>query len=139
MARGVNKVILIGNLGDDPVLNTTSSGVNVVNINLATSESWNNAEGEKQERTEWHRLVFWRKIAEIVAQYAHKGSKLYIEGSLRTRKWEDKEGVEKYTTEIVVEEMNLLDPAPSNGQARSAATPEPAMAGAVDEPDDLPF
>lgn len=109
MARGVNKVILIGNAGGNPELRSTGSGSAVANLTLATSESWKDKQtGEQQDRTEWHRLVFFGRLAEIAGDYIKKGSKLYIEGSLRTRKWE-KEGVDHYTTEIVVAEMQLLD------------------------------
>lgn len=106
--RGLNKVTLIGNAGSDPEVRSTGSGA-VANLTLATSESWTDKNtGEKQERTEWHRLVFFGKLADIAGEYIKKGSKLYIEGSLRTRKW-DKNGVDQYTTEIVVAEMILLD------------------------------
>ena len=111
MSRGgVNKVILIGNLGSDPEVKYTTSGVPVANLNLATNESWTDKSGEKQERTEWHRLVFWRKLAEIVGQYLRKGSKIYVEGRLETRSWDDAQsGQKRYTTEIVVNDMQMLD------------------------------
>jgi len=109
MARGVNKVILIGNLGRDPETRAMPSGASVCNINIATSESWKDRQsGEQQERTEWHRVVMFNRLAEIAAEYLHKGSQVYIEGSLRTRKWQDKQGVERYTTEIVANEMQML-------------------------------
>ena len=108
--RGVNKVILIGNLGADPEVRYTPDGAPVANFNLATSESWNDrTSGEKQERTEWHRLVVWRKLAEIAGQYLKKGSKIYIEGKLQTRSWEDQSGQKRYTTEVVVNELQMLD------------------------------
>ena len=110
MARGVNKVILIGNLGSDPEVKYLSSGVPVANVSLATSESWTDKQsGERQEKTEWHRLVIWRKTAEIAGQYLRKGSKIYVEGRLETRSWEDQSGQKKYTTEIVVNDMQMLD------------------------------
>jgi len=110
MSRGVNKVILIGNLGSDPEVKYTTSGVPVANVSLATSESWTDKQsGERQEKTEWHRLVIWRKTAEIAGQYLRKGSKIYVEGRLETRSWEDQSGQKKYTTEIVVNDMQMLD------------------------------
>ena len=110
MARGVNKVILIGNLGSDPEVRYTPDGVPVANFNLATSESWNDRNtGERQERTEWHRLVLWRKLAEIAGQYLKKGAKVYVEGKLQTRSWDDQSGQKRYTTEIVVNDMQMLD------------------------------
>ena len=109
MARGINKVILIGNLGDDPEVRYTQGGSAVANIRLATSESWKDKEsGEKQERTEWHRVVFFGRLAEIVAEYLKKGSQVYVEGSIRTNKWQDKEGKDRYTTEIIANEMQML-------------------------------
>jgi single-strand DNA-binding protein len=118
MARGVNKVILIGNLGSDPEVRYTPSGSAVANANLATSESWRDkTTGELQDRTEWHRIVFFNRLAEIVGEYLYKGSKIYVEGSLRTRKWQDKNGVERHTTEIIANEMHILDSrATGNGQ-----------------------
>ncbi|MBI93625.1 MAG: single-stranded DNA-binding protein [Gemmatimonadaceae bacterium] len=109
MARGVNKVILIGNLGGDPEVRYTPNGAAVANVNLATNESWTDRNGEKQDRTEWHRLVFWSKLAEIVGQYLKKGSKVYIEGRLQTRSWDDQSGQKRYTTEVVVNDMQMLD------------------------------
>ncbi len=110
MARGVNKVILIGNLGKDPEAKSFANGGSVTNITLATSESWRDKEGNQQERTEWHNVVFHNKLGEIVSQYCRKGSKVYIEGSLRTRKWQDKTtGQDRYTTEVHATEMQMLD------------------------------
>ena len=110
MARGVNKVILIGNLGSDPEVRYTPDGVPVANFNLATSESWNDRNtGERQERTEWHRLVLWRRQAEVAGQYLKKGSKIYVEGKLQTRSWDDQSGQKRYTTEVVVFDMQMLD------------------------------
>ena len=110
-SRGVNKVILVGNLGNDPETRAFPSGDMVTNITVATSESWKDKQtGQPQERTEWHRVVFHRRLAEIAGEYLHKGSKVYIEGSLRTRKWQDKAtGQDRYTTEIVAREMQMLD------------------------------
>jgi len=110
MARGINKVILIGNLGNDPEVRYTPSGSAVANVSLATSDSWKDKQtGENQERTEWHRVVFFNRLAEIVGEYLKKGSKVFVEGSIRTRKWQDKNGVDRYTTEIVANEMQMLD------------------------------
>lgn len=110
MARGVNKVILIGNLGNDAEVRYTPSGSAVATISLATSETWRDKQtGELQDRTEWHRVVFFNRLAEIVGEYLHKGSKIYVEGSLRTRKWQDKTGMEHYTTEVIANEMHMLD------------------------------
>ncbi len=109
MARGINKVILIGNLGKDPETKTFANGGSVTNVTLATSESWKDRDGNQQERTEWHNVVFHNKLGEVVAQYLRKGSKAYIEGSLRTRKWQDKDGRDRYTTEIHANEMQMLD------------------------------
>jgi len=107
--RGVNKVILVGNIGQDPETRYLPSGGAVTNVTLATSESWKDKNtGENQERTEWHRIVFYNKLAEIVAEYVKKGSKLYVEGSLRTRSWEQ-DGVKRYATEIIADEMQMLD------------------------------
>ncbi|MCG8393653.1 MAG: single-stranded DNA-binding protein [Pseudomonadales bacterium] len=110
MARGVNKVILIGNLGADPETRFMPSGGAVTNIRLATSETWKDRQsGQMQERTEWHRVVFFNKLGEIAGEYLKKGSKVYIEGSIRTRKWQGQDGQDRYTTEIVANEMQMLD------------------------------
>lgn len=109
MARGVNKVILVGNLGRDPEVKYTASGAAVANVTVATTESWSDKQtGEKQEKTEWHRVVFFRRLAEIVGEYLRKGSQVYIEGKLQTRKWQDQNGQDRYTTEIVANEMQML-------------------------------
>ncbi len=109
MARGVNKVILIGNLGADPETRAMPSGSTVANLSIATTESWRDKQsGDKQERTEWHRVALFGRLAEIAAEYLRKGSQVYIEGSLRTRKWQDKQGNERYTTEIVGNELQML-------------------------------
>ena len=114
MARGINKVIIVGNCGQDPETRYMPSGGAVTNLSLATSESWKDKNtGDQQERTEWHRVVFFNRLAEIVEQYVKKGSKVYVEGSLRTRKWQGQDGADRYTTEIVASEMQMLD---SRGQ-----------------------
>ena len=129
MARGVNKVILVGNLGKDPETRYMPSGGAVTNITVATSESWKDKQtGQQQERTEWHRVVFFNRLAEIAAEYLRKGSKVYLEGSLRTRKWQGQDGQDRYTTEIVASEMQMLD---SRG---SAAGYEPATVSSQQQP-----
>ena len=159
MARGVNKVILIGNLGSDPEVRYTPDGVAVANFSVATSESWKDRNtGERQERTEWHRLVLWRQLAEIASKYLKKGAKIYVEGRLQTRSWDDQSGQKRYTTEIVVNDMQMLDSRgeggegggrdagrsftdrPASGQsAGPAAQPDaPPPPGGYDD-DDLPF
>ncbi len=121
MARGVNKVILIGNLGRDPETRYTPHGVAVTTVTIATSDVWKDKQtGEQQERTEWHRVVFFSRLAEIAAEYLKKGSRVYVEGSLRTNKWQDKTGQDRYTTEIIANEMQLLD-----SRSGSSATPPP--------------
>ena len=155
MARGVNKVILIGNLGNDPDIRYTAGGAAVANISLATAESWRDKEsGEQQERTEWHRIVFFGRLAEIVGEYLRKGSQVYVEGRLQTRKWQDKEGVDRYTTEIVANEMQMLgsksggsanyEPAQQQPQnnapaQKPAASNNSAAAPTDDFDDDIPF
>ena len=110
MARGINKVTLIGNLGADPETRHTPSGSAVTNIRVATSESWKDKQtGEHQERTEWHQVVIWNRLGEVAGEYLRKGSKVYIEGSLRTRKWQGQDGQDRYTTEIVASDMQMLD------------------------------
>lgn len=110
MSRGINKVILIGNLGNAPEIRYTPGGSAIANVSIATSDGWRDKQtGEMQERTEWHKVVFFNRLAEIVGEYLHKGSKIYVEGSLRTRKWQDKNGLDRYTTEIIANEMHILD------------------------------
>ncbi len=122
-SRGVNKVILIGNLGQDPEMRYMPNGNAVANATVATSESWKDKNtGEAQEKTEWHRVVFFRRLAEIVGEYLKKGSKVYIEGRLQTRKWTDKDGQDRNTTEIVADQMQMLD---SRGGASSSAGDSP--------------
>jgi single-strand DNA-binding protein len=152
MARGINKVILIGNLGADPESRSMPSGMNVTNLRIATSESWKDKQtGEMQERTEWHNVAMFGRLAEISAQYLRKGSQVYIEGRLRTRKWQDKEGRDRYTTEIVADEMQMLGGRGGAGGGMGGAAPErapgraeaavEAAAGPAGEPfdDDIPF
>lgn len=116
MARGVNKVILVGNLGQDPQIKYLPSGSPVVNLSLATSESWKDKNtGQVQDRTEWHRLVIFGRLAEIAAQYLKKGSQIYVEGKLQTRKWQGQDGQDRYTTEINVNEMQMLGSAGGSG------------------------
>ena len=121
----VNKVILVGNLGKDPETRYMSSGDAVCNITIATSESWKDKNsGEKREVTEWHKIVFYRKLAEIAGQYLRKGSLIYIEGSLKTRKWQDKDGQDRYTTEITVNEMTMLGGRGDAGGGQSSGEPQ---------------
>jgi single-strand DNA-binding protein len=128
MARGVNKVILIGNLGKDPETRYMPSGSAVTNLTLATSESWKDKQsGEQQERTEWHKVAMFGRLAEIAAEYLRKGSQVYVEGKLRTRKWQDKEGKDRWTTEIVADEMHMLG---GKGGGASAGAGAGAMGGA---------
>lgn len=108
MKKGVNKVLLLGNLGNDPEVRYMPNGTAVANLSLATSESWNDQQGQQHERTEWHRLTMYRRLAEIAGEYLKKGSQIYVEGKLQTRKWQDQQGQDRYTTEIVVEEMQML-------------------------------
>jgi len=126
MARGVNKVILVGNLGADPETRYTAAGAAITNIRVATSESWRDKQtGENQERTEWHRVVFFSRLAEIAGEYLRKGSQVYIEGKLRTNKWQDKSGQDRYSTDIVADEMQMLGNREGGGAARSAP-PQPS-------------
>ena len=155
----VNKVILIGNLGRDPETRYMPDGGAITNISVATTDVWKDKQGEKQEKTEWHRVAFFGKLAEIAGEYLKKGSQVYVEGRLQTRKWQDKEGVDKYTTEIVADRMQMLGsrqgmggggadreaPAEREGAgARSAGAAKPAAAKAAggkfdDFEDDIPF
>lgn len=156
MARGINKVIIVGNCGQDPETRYLPSGGAVTNISIATSESWKDKNtGEQQERTEWHRVVFFNRLGEIAGEYLKKGSKVYVEGSLRTRKWQGQDGADRYTTEIVASEMQMLDsrggqdaggyqqqaprqnPAPQQNQAPQQAQQAPQEMGGFD--DDIPF
>ncbi|MAR60448.1 MAG: single-stranded DNA-binding protein [Gammaproteobacteria bacterium] len=144
MARGINKVIIVGNLGADPDSRAMPSGNAVTNISVATSESWNDREtGEKQEKTEWHRVVFFNRLAEIAAQYLKKGSQVYVEGKLQTRKWEDKEGNERWTTEVVANQMQMLGDRMSNDMSNDNASSSQSSSDndfSTDEfDDDIPF
>lgn len=160
MARGINKVIIVGNLGNDPEMRYMPSGGAVTNVSIATSESWKDKQtGEAKERTEWHRVVFYNRLAEIAGEYLRKGSKIYIEGSLRTRKWQDQSGADRYSTEIIGAEMQMLDsrggdqaqggfaPSASRVPAPQAQShPEPAQSSTPAQPsmeeefdDEIPF
>jgi len=159
MARGINKVILVGNLGQDPETRAMPSGKAVTNVRIATTDSWRDKQsGEQKENTEWHSVVFFDRLAEIAAEYLRKGSQVYVEGRLRTRKWQDKSGNDRYTTEIVANEMQMLGGrgGGGGGGAASGASPgaprrepapadeysqAPAAAGGKDEAfdDDIPF
>lgn len=130
MARGVNKVILVGNLGKDPETRYMPSGSAVTNLTLATSESWKDKQtGEQQDRTEWHKIAMFGRLAEIAAEYLRKGSQIYVEGKLRTRKWQDKEGKDRYTTEIVADEMQMLGSKGGGAGAGAAAMGAGAASG----------
>jgi single-strand DNA-binding protein len=158
VARGINKVILIGNVGSDPEVRYMPNGNAVSTLSIATSETWKDKQtGEKQDRTEWHRVVFYNRLGEIAGEYTKKGSRIYIEGSLRTRKWQDQQGVERYTTEIIANEMQLLDtrqgsadmsaaPAASRQAAPAARAQQAPAPAAMDQhegfellDDDIPF
>ncbi|EDY2030066.1 single-stranded DNA-binding protein [Salmonella enterica] len=120
--RGVNKVILMGNVGQDPEVRNMPNGDAVANLTIATSEVWNDKNtGEKKEQTEWHRVTFWRKSAEIIQQYVHKGDRLYVEGKLQTRKWTDQSGQDRYTTEIIAEEFQMLGSRQQQGGQQGGA------------------
>lgn len=155
MARGINKVILVGNLGQDPETRYMPNGKAVTNLRIATSESWKDKQtGEQREQTEWHSVVMYDRLAEIAAEYLRKGSQVYLEGKLRTRKWQDKEGRDRYTTEIIANEMQMLGGRAGGGmgtesrsEPRAAAPADrgggggaaPAPARDTDFDDDIPF
>lgn len=142
MARGVNKVILIGNLGNDPEVRYTPNGSAIANISLATSEIWKDKQtGDNQERTEWHRVVFFNRLAEIVGEFLKKGAKIFVEGSLRTRKWQDKNGMDRYTTEIIASNMQILDSrqAGSADYSNNSSSSHEPMTTVDDFDDDIPF
>lgn len=153
MARSVNKVILIGHLGADPETRVMPSGMTVANVRLATSENWKDKQsGETQERTEWHSVALFGRLGEVAAEYLRKGSQVYIEGRLRTRKWQDKEGRDRYTTEIIANDMQMLGGRGGGGtgayadtagsaptSTREAAAPAAAAAAQEDFDDDIPF
>jgi single-strand DNA-binding protein len=155
MARGINKVILVGNLGQDPETRAMPSGKAVTNVRIATSDSWRDKQtGEQKEQTEWHSVVFFDRLAEVAAEYLRKGSQIYVEGRLRTRKWTDKAGADRYTTEIVANEMQMLGGrgggGAGGGEGRSPAPARTASAPPADDysqgsagdqmlDDDIPF
>lgn len=149
MKRGVNKAIIVGFLGNDPEIKSTQSGAMITTISVATSESWTDKQtGQKQDRVEWHRIVFFNKLAEIAGQYLRKGAKVYVEGSLRTRKWQAQDGTDRYTTEIMGNEMQMLDSKQDGQTVREAVQPVQKAAPAqqqVQQPvfddfdDDIPF
>ncbi|MBT7437110.1 MAG: single-stranded DNA-binding protein [Cellvibrionales bacterium] len=150
MARGINKVILVGTLGADPDTRYTPSNAAVTNLSLATNESWKDKQsGEQKEKTEWHRIVMFNRLAEIASEYLRKGSQIYIEGKIQTRKWEDKEGKDRWTTEIVANEMQMLGGRSSGGNSGGASGSEFASSGSSasapssdasdDFDDDIPF
>ncbi|HMQ10263.1 MAG TPA: single-stranded DNA-binding protein [Oligoflexia bacterium] len=148
MAGGsVNKVILIGRLGADPEVKYTQTGAAVANLSVATNEYWKNKDGQKEEKTEWHRVVLWSKLAELASQYLSKGKQVYIEGRLQTRSWEDQNGQKRYTTEIVGNTMQFLSPVAEGGMQSSTQLPPdlpppsdmPMGANPNDVEDDIPF
>lgn len=135
MARGINKVILVGHLGADPETRYMPSGGAVANVSLATEESWKDRDtGEKKSRTEWHRVTFYNRIAEVVSEYLRKGSLIYVEGKLRTRKWQDQSGNDRYTTEVIAEQMQMLGGRERSGAAQSQPSQSPEELN-----DDIPF
>lgn len=146
-SRGINKVILLGNLGSDPDIRHTADGRAIANLRLATGEAWKDQQGQLQERTEWHRVVMYGRTAEIARDYLRKGSKLYLEGRIQTRKWQDKDGRDQYTTEIIAQEFQMLDrkddstaPEPSPNPTRRATPANAAPStGAPAFDDDIPF
>ena len=148
MARGINKVIIVGNLGNDPETRYMPSGSAVTNLTVATNESWKDkATGEQKDRTEWHKVAMFNRLAEIAAEYLRKGSQVYIEGKLRTRKWQDKNGQDRWTTEIIADEMQMLGgrggsgggSAPMSSGQDSGPPSTPPKAGPDDFDDDIPF
>lgn len=142
MAIGVNKVILIGNLGKDPELKYTQGGTPVASFSLATAERWSDKSGERREKTEWHTVVCWGKLGELVNQYLKKGRSAYVEGKLSTRSWEDKDGTKRYKTEVIASQVQFLNTSTGNGGDNPDNRPgedEPAQQGTVVNDDDLPF
>ena len=142
--KGVNKVILLGNLGNDPEVKYTQDQKAIANISIATGETWKDKQGMEQKKTEWHRVVFFGNLADIVAKYLKKGSKVYIEGKLQTRKWQDKSGQDRYTTEIVVDgfdgKMQMLDSAINSGNQQPTQAPQPIQPAPIKlVDDDIPF
>jgi single-strand DNA-binding protein len=146
MSRGINKVIIVGNLGNDPETRYMPSGSAVTNLSIATKESWKDKQtGEQKDRTEWHKVAMFGRLAEIAAEYLRKGSQVYVEGKLRTRKWQDKDGQDRYTTEIVADEMQMLGgrgggaPAMNDSTSSSQDRSPPPRATGDDFDDDIPF
>ncbi len=146
MARGINKVIIVGNLGGDPETRYMPSGSAVTNLTVATNESWKDKQtGEQKDRTEWHKVAMFNRLAEVAAEYLRKGSQVYIEGKLRTRKWQDKSGQDRWTTEIIADEMQMLGgrggggSAPMSSSSDSAPSSAPPQPGPDDFDDDIPF
>lgn len=139
MAKGVNKVILIGNLGQDPELRYTGSGTAVCNLRLATNESYKDADGNQQDKVEWHSVVAWGRLAEICGEYLKKGSQVYFEGSLQTRSYEDRDGVTRYATEIKAREMQMLSGGNFSSNGAAPASKQAAPANSFEPDDDLPF
>ena len=142
MANGLNKAILIGNLGRDPEVRYTPNGVAMATFSIATSETWTNKEGEKETRTEWHRIVAFRKLAEICGEYLSKGKQVYIEGRIQTRDWEDQNGVKRYTTEILANQMLMLGSRDAADMSRPGSPPAPeypGTPGSGPDDDDIPF
>ena len=147
MSKGINKVIIVGNVGQDVAMKYTATGAAIANITVATSESWNDKKtGEKVEKTEWHRVVAFQRLAEIMDEYLTKGSQVYIEGKLQTRKWQDKEGQDRYTTEIVADNMLLLGSKPKAAAPKAEGFRKPIPASEIPpqtiddfEQDDIPF
>jgi len=135
---GINKVIIVGRVGKDPETRYMTNGEAVANCSAATSEKWTDKSGDKQEKTEWHNLTFYRRLAEVVGEYVKKGSLIYVEGKLQTRKWQDKEGKDRYTTEIIVDKLELLG-GKSSGEPRERTTAEPERAVDNNFDDDIPF
>jgi single-strand DNA-binding protein len=141
---GVNKVILVGHLGKDPEVRHLENGVNVASFSLATTETITNKNGERQDLTEWHNIVVWRGLADVAEKYLKKGKQIYVEGKIRTRSWDDKEGVKRYTTEIVADSFTMLgkkeDNGSSNASSGSTAMPSASeIVNSVEGDDDLPF
>ena len=138
--RGVNKVILVGNLGRDPEVRYIKDGTAVANLRIATSENWNDANGQKQERTEWHRIVAWGKLAEIAKEYMTKGKQIYVEGRLQTRSWDDREGNKRYTTEVRADQILMLGTRGDSGGARDVpSSPDETRPPDSPQPPDQPF
>ena len=142
MSNGINKVILIGNLGQDPETRYTQDGSAITNASIATSETWKDSSGAKQVKTEWHKVIFFKRLAEIAGEYLRKGSKVYIEGKLQTRKWQDQSGIDRYTTVIICKELQMLSSGSQSSQAENKSTPNPEHDTSREEPDfqdEIPF